>query len=234
MKANQFDQFGHNWWNTQDGEFKLLHAINPLRMQFILESIYSHFGVNSVSGLKVLDIGCGGGLVSIPMARLGADITGIDSSFQAIDKASFKATRENLVNTHYICTLFEEFETPEKFDVVLCMDAAEHVDSLTDLVSMMVRCLKPNGLIIISSINKTFKSLVQAIIMAEYVLRLLPRGTHEYQKLVRPYDLELEFNKHAFGIKQMKGIKYSILSRSWELSSDTDVNYMVAIASDKK
>jgi len=229
MKANQFDQFGHNWWNTQDGEFKLLHAINPLRMQFVLESIYSHFDVNSVSGLKILDIGCGGGLVSIPMARLGASVTGIDSSFQAIDKATSKAAGEQLAKANYICTSFEEFETQEKFDVVLCMDAAEHVDSLTDLVDMITRCVKPNGLVIISSINKTFKSLMQAIILAEYVLRLLPKGTHDYQKLVQPYDLEMEFNKHAFGMKQVKGIKYSILSRSWDLSSDIDVNYITSI-----
>lgn len=233
MKANQFDQFGHNWWNTQDGEFKLLHAINPLRMQFILESVYEHFEVNSVSSLKVLDIGCGGGLVSIPMARLGANVTGIDSSPQAINKATSKAAEENLDNINYICSSFEEFVTSEKFDIVLCMDAAEHVDSLSDLVDMMVRCVKPNGLIIISTINKTLKSLVQAIVLAEYVLRLLPQGTHEYQKLVRPYDLEIEFTKRAFGIKQMKGIKYSILSRSWELSNDTDVNYIVAISSIK-
>lgn len=229
MKANQFDQFGHNWWNTQDGEFKLLHAINPLRMQFILESVYEHFVVNSVSGLRVLDIGCGGGLVSIPKARLGAHVTGIDSSPQAINKATSKAAEENLDNTNYICSSFEEFETSEKFDIVLCMDAAEHVDSLSSLVSMIARCLKPGGLVVISTINKTFKSLVQAIVLAEYVLRLLPRGTHEYQKLVRPYDLEVEFNKHSFGIKQMKGIKYCILSRSWELSSDVDVNYMASI-----
>lgn len=229
MKTNQFDQFSHNWWNAQDGEFKLLHAINPLRMQFILDSVYEHFRVNSVLGLKVLDIGCGGGLISIPMAKLSANVTGIDSSHQAIGKAISKATVENLHNVNYVCSSFEEFETSEKFDIVLCMDAAEHVDSLPDLVSTIIGCVKSNSLVIISTINKTLKSLVQAIILAEYVLKLLPRSTHEYQKLVRPYDLEVELNKHSFSIKQVKGIKYSILSRSWEFSSDIDVNYMAAI-----
>jgi 2-polyprenyl-6-hydroxyphenyl methylase/3-demethylubiquinone-9 3-methyltransferase len=228
-EVEKFDQFGKNWWNTESGEFKLLHKINPLRIEFIKTNLTNHYG--AVSGLKILDIGCGGGLATIPMARLGAEVTGIDPSQQAIIAASNKATELGLNNVRHICAMPELFMEPERsFDAILCLDVVEHVENLEIFAACVAKFLKPDGAVIISTINKTPKSFLQAIVAAEYILKMLPKGTHSYDKFVKPSSLQQEFSKHNISIKKLTGIGLSIIKQKWEFVDQIDVNYLAYLA----
>jgi len=226
----KFDQLGESWWNIDDGEFKLLHKINPLRIEFIKRSVAKHFlpapDENAFHKLKVLDIGCGGGLASIPMARLGAEVTGIDPSKKAIASAKKKAKSLGLKNVNYINVMPEEFKPEHTFDLILCLDVVEHIDDLEGLAQTMVNLLTPGGAIVISSINKTAKSFLFAIIAAEYLLNMVPQGTHTYGKFVRPSDLENAFKKNNMRIKKLQGISLSIFKQKWQFTDDISVNYL--------
>jgi 2-polyprenyl-6-hydroxyphenyl methylase/3-demethylubiquinone-9 3-methyltransferase len=228
-EVEKFDRFGKNWWNTESGEFKLLHKINPLRIEFIKTNLTNHYG--AVSGLKILDIGCGGGLATIPMAKLGAEVTGIDPSSQAVIAANNKATELGLSNASHICTMPEFFTEPERsFDAILCLDVVEHVENLEIFAGCVAKFLKPDGAVIISTINKTPKSFLQAIVAAEYILKMLPKGTHSYDKFVKPSNLQQEFSKHNISIKKLTGIGLSIMKQKWEFVNQIDVNYLAYLA----
>jgi 2-polyprenyl-6-hydroxyphenyl methylase/3-demethylubiquinone-9 3-methyltransferase len=229
-EVEKFEQFGKNWWNVESGEFKLLHKINPLRIEFIKENLASHFKLASFNGLKILDIGCGGGLATIPMARLGAEVIGIDPSSQAIVAANNKAEQLGLMNVTHVNCLAEAFEAESEFDVVLCLDVAEHVDSLEILAQHIAKFLKPNGAVIISTINKTTKAFLQAIVMAEYILRMLPRDTHQYNKFIKPSELHKEFYKYDISIKKIVGIELSVLNNKWQFTDKIDVNYLAYLS----
>lgn len=241
-EVEKFDNLAHNWWNANDGEFRLLHQINPLRIEFILKHIQRHFKILAnqtapLTGLSVLDIGCGGGLASIPMARLGASVTGIDPSINAVASANLKAAGSSLPNVEHVCLRLEDAESSDefrnkfkgKFDVVLCLDVLEHASDLSLTIDCIAKFLKPSGAVIISTINKTPKAFFQAIIMAEYVLQMLPRATHDYAKLLTPSVLQNEFSKHGLSIKQLSGITFSLLKQEWRLSKNTSVNYLAYI-----
>jgi 2-polyprenyl-6-hydroxyphenyl methylase/3-demethylubiquinone-9 3-methyltransferase len=241
-EVEKFDNLAHNWWNANDGEFRLLHQINPLRIEFILKHIQRHFKITAnqnapLTGLRVLDIGCGGGLASIPMARLGASVTGIDPSINAVASANLKAASLGLPNVEHVCLRLEDFQASDefknkfkgKFDVVLCLDVLEHASDLSFTIDCIAKFLKPSGAVIISTINKTPKAFFQAIIMAEYVLQMLPRATHDYAKLIKPSVLQNEFSKHGLSIKQMGGITFSLLKQQWELSKSISINYLAYI-----
>jgi 2-polyprenyl-6-hydroxyphenyl methylase/3-demethylubiquinone-9 3-methyltransferase len=230
----KFDNLAHNWWNVNEGEFRLLHQINPLRIEFILKHLKSHFKIKAsdlpLAGLSVLDIGCGGGLATVSMARLGSMATGIDPSIKAVDNANAKATSLKLTNIEYICTTLEDFKTIDKFDVVLCLDVLEHVSDLGATVSTIARSLKPGGAVIISTINKTFQAFLQAIVAAEYILQMLPRATHHYAKFVKPSVLQNEFSKYDLSIKYISGITFLPLRQKWLLSKNSNVNYLAYIS----
>jgi 2-polyprenyl-6-hydroxyphenyl methylase/3-demethylubiquinone-9 3-methyltransferase len=236
-EVEKFEQFGHNWWNTRSGEFKLLHQINPLRLSFIKHNICQHYNINPglasnnlFAGLSVLDVGCGGGIASIPMARLGASVVGIDPSPAAIDAATQRASAMNLSNVDHICTFPEGFNSDIKFDVILCLDMLEHAENLEQLVEKIVSLLKSDGAIIISTINKTFKAFAAAIVAAEYILGMLPKGTHHYAKLLKPSDLQKLFSSHSFSIKNLQGIAPNILG-TWQFCQNLDINYLAYIHS---
>jgi 2-polyprenyl-6-hydroxyphenyl methylase/3-demethylubiquinone-9 3-methyltransferase len=231
-EVEKFDQIGQNWWNTEDGEFRLLHKINPLRIEFISQCVCKHFNsdISIFKKLKIIDIGCGGGLASTAIARLGAEVTGIDPSYNAILAAQQKAESLGLDNISYVNALPENFFTKTKYDVVMCLDVVEHVTDLASLVEVAANLLAPGGAVIISTINKTPKSFLHAIVAAEYVLRMLPKGTHIYDKFIRPSQLQNEFSKHNIIIKKLRGIELSILKQQWQFSKDISVNYLAYLA----
>lgn len=233
-EIEKFDAFGQNWWNTQSGEFRLLHKINPLRIEFVKDCLLEHFklkdGQNVFQSLSVLDVGCGGGLASIPMARLGAKVTGIDPSEKAILAAKNKSKGLGLDNVKFIHALPENFVTSQKFDVILCLDVVEHVENIEIFLEVVANLLAPGGAIIVSSINKTPKAFLHAILAAEYVLRMLPRGTHTYDKFIRPSQLQNALGKYGIKIGKLKGIELSLLRQKWQFTSDISVNYLAYLA----
>lgn len=231
-EIEKFEQFAHNWWNIHSGEFKLLHQINPLRLEFIKQSLEQHFKLipnQTLKSLDILDVGCGGGIASIPMAKLGCNVIGIDPSKKATEAANLKAKELELSNIAHICCLPEEFAPSKQFDVILCLDMVEHIQNLAQFIDLVVKLVKPDGAIIISTINKTIKAFLGAIIVAEYIFGMLPKGTHHYEKFVSPAMLENQFAKHGFNIKKMLGIKRDILGK-WDLSENIDINYLVYIS----
>ncbi len=208
-----------------------------------------HFKIQAdekpLSNLSILDVGCGGGIASIPISKLGAKVVGIDPSLRAINAAKNKAQELNLENVNFFhvdVEFFdrfgaENFESEQglpllnkQFDVVLCLDVVEHVENLTNLVACIAKWLKPGGAVIVSTINKTFYAFAQAIIAAEYLLRMLPVGTHEYHKFVKPSMLQKSFSKHSISIQKLKGFHLSILKNEWEFTDNIEVNYMALLS----
>jgi ubiquinone biosynthesis O-methyltransferase len=187
-EINKFTKMADEWWNPE-GKFKPLHKFNPIRIKYIKDNVISHFKKNkkknSLKGLEFLDIGCGGGLLSEPFARLGANITGIDASNKNIKIAKIHSKKSNL-KINYICSSPENLNLNKKFDVVLNMEVVEHIEDLNFFISKSGKFLKKNGLMFVATLNKTLKSYIFAILGAEYVLRWLPIGTHEWEKFVEP------------------------------------------------
>ena len=227
-EIEKFSKIAEEWWNPE-GKFKPLHKFNPIRISYIKENIINSFKLTNknkpLNNIKILDIGCGGGLLSEPMSRLGAQVSGIDASKKNISVAKLHAKKNNL-NIDYKCISPENFNTKNKFDVILNMEIIEHVDNINFFLESCSKLLKKNGIMFIATLNKTLKSYLFAIIGAEYVLRWLPIGTHEWEKFVKPEDLIKIQKKNNLKLEKIDGMKFNLLSDKWSLSSDKSVNYI--------
>jgi len=224
----KFSKIATEWWNPE-GKFKPLHKFNPIRIKYIKDNIIKNFKLSStVKPLKkidILDIGCGGGLLSEPMCRLGANVVGIDASQKNIDIAKFHA-KKNRLKINYMCATPESLKIKKKFDVILNMEIIEHVEDVSFFLKKSSELLKKNGLMFIATLNKTLKSYAFAIIGAEYVLQWLPIGTHDWDKFVKPEDL-IKINKdNNLKLEKLDGMKFNLLTEQWSLSSDNSVNYI--------
>mgnify|MGYP001169100681 FL=1 len=227
-EIEKFSKIAEEWWDPK-GKFKPLHKFNPIRISYIKENIIDTFNLqkndNSLKGIKILDIGCGGGLLSEPMARMGADVTGIDASEKNINVAKLHAEKNEL-KIKYYCSSPENFKTDDKFDVILNMEIIEHVDDVDFFLKSCAKLLKRNGIMFVATLNKTLKSYLFAIIGAEYVLRWLPIGTHEWEKFIKPEELINLTKKCNLILNDLKGVKFNLLLNEWKLSSDKSVNYI--------
>ena len=229
-EIDKFSKIANEWWNPE-GKFKPLHKFNPIRIDYLKKNIIKHFDIKNkkndkpLNGVSILDIGCGGGLLSEPMFRLGAKVTGIDASEKNIKIAKFHSKKQNL-KINYLCTSPDNMKGKEKFDVVLNMEIVEHVDNLDLFLKESSSHLKKNGIMFIATLNKTLKSYVFAIVGAEYILRWLPIGTHEWEKFVTPKYLNNLSKKNNLKEKKIDGMKFDILKNQWMLSDDLSVNYI--------
>jgi 2-polyprenyl-6-hydroxyphenyl methylase / 3-demethylubiquinone-9 3-methyltransferase len=235
-EVERFSRIAAEWWNP-NGKFKPLHKFNPVRLTYIREQVLERFGRDTKAarpfkGLRFLDIGCGGGLLCEPMARLGADIVGADASETNIEVARLHATESGLAIDYRATTAEALAEAGEKFDVILNMEVVEHVADVELFIEACGRMLKPGGIMFVATINRTLKALGLAIIGAEYVLRWLPKGTHQYEKLVRPEELEAALGRAGMSVTETTGVFYNPFTDSWNKSRDTDVNYMVLAVKD--
>ena len=227
-EIEKFSKIASEWWNPE-GKFKPLHKFNPIRIKYIKENIISNFKLKNkakpLSGINILDVGCGGGLLSEPMARMGASVTGIDASDQNIKIAKLHS-KKNKLKINYLCSSPEKLNVKKKFDVILNMEIIEHVENVDFFLKSCSNLLKKNGLMFVATINKTLKSYVFAIVGAEYVLRWLPIGTHEWEKFVNPEDLKKILIKYNLNIDKMDGMNFNILKDEWNISTDLSVNYI--------
>ncbi|MGH6763916.1 MAG: bifunctional 2-polyprenyl-6-hydroxyphenol methylase/3-demethylubiquinol 3-O-methyltransferase UbiG [Phyllobacterium sp.] len=235
-EVERFSRMAAEWWSPT-GKFKPLHKFNPVRLAYIKEQICAAFGrepnrPEPLKGLRILDIGCGGGLLCEPMARLGADVVGADASETNIEVAKIHAAESGLKIDYRATTAEALAEAGEKFDIVLNMEVVEHVADVDLFISACAEMVKPNGLMFVATINRTLKALGLAIIGAEYVLRWLPRGTHQYERLVRPEELGNALRNSGMRIEETVGVSYNPLSDRWSRSADIDVNYMVLACKD--
>jgi len=227
-EIEKFSKIAEEWWDP-NGKFKPLHNFNPIRIRYIKENIVKDFNIKSsdkpFKNIKILDIGCGGGLLSEPMCRLGASVVGIDASEKNIEVAKFHA-KKNRLKIDYKVASPEKLKTKVKFDVILNMEIVEHVNDLNFFIKESSKLLKTNGIMFIATLNKTLKSYAFAIIGAEYILQWLPIGTHDWEKFVKPNDLVKISTKNNLVLKKLDGMKFNILENSWKVSNDTSVNYI--------
>jgi len=227
-EIEKFSRIANEWWNP-DGKFKPLHNFNPIRIKYIKENIVKDFNIKSsdkpFKNIKILDIGCGGGLLSEPICRLGASVVGIDASKKNIEVAKFHAKKNNLKIDYKVASP-EKLKTKLKFDVILNMEIVEHVEDINFFIKESSKLLRKNGVMFIATLNKTLKSYAFGIIGAEYILRWLPIGTHDWGKFVRPNDLINISKKNNLIFKKLDGMKFNILDNSWKVSDDTSVNYI--------
>jgi 2-polyprenyl-6-hydroxyphenyl methylase / 3-demethylubiquinone-9 3-methyltransferase len=230
-EIEKFSKIAEEWWNP-DGKFKPLHNFNPIRIKYIKDNIIKDFKIESSSNplknINLLDIGCGGGLLSEPMCRLGANVVGIDASKKNIGVAKFHAKKNNL-KINYKVASPEKLKTKIKFDVILNMEIVEHVENIDFFIKESSKLLKKNGLMFVATLNKTLKSYAFAIVGAEYILKWLPIGTHDWEKFVKPDDLIKTSKKNNLSLKKLNGMKFNIFDNSWKISNDTSVNYIVKL-----
>ncbi|MEW6766505.1 MAG: bifunctional 2-polyprenyl-6-hydroxyphenol methylase/3-demethylubiquinol 3-O-methyltransferase UbiG [Pseudomonadota bacterium] len=225
----KFSKLSETWWDP-NGKMKPLHAINPLRLAYIRDAACRKFDrdpkkLDCLSGLRILDIGCGAGLLCEPLTRLGAQLVGVDPSATNIEVAKLHAGKSGLA-IDYRNTTIEEMPD-DKFDIVLAMEVVEHVVSVGAFLDRCAALMKPEGLMLVSTLNRTWKSFGLAIVGAEYVLRWLPRGTHQWDKFVTPDELVHHLSRNRLDVTEQSGVVYNPLADKWLLSSDMDVNYMV-------
>ena len=227
-EIEKFSKIAEEWWNP-NGKFKPLHNFNPIRIKYIKENIINDFNIKSIESplknVNLLDIGCGGGLLSEPMCRLGANVVGIDASEKNISVAKFHA-KKNKLKIDYKVASPEKLKTKIKFDVILNMEIIEHVENIDFFIKESSKLLKKNGVMFVATLNKTLKSYAFAIIGAEYVLKWLPIGTHDWEKFVRPDDLIKISKKNNLILKKLDGMKFNIFENSWKVSNDTSINYI--------
>ena len=228
-EIEKFSKMAAEWWSPS-GKFKPLHKFNPIRIRYIKENIISNFKLKAkqktLDKINILDIGCGGGLLSEPMTRLGANVTGIDASSKNINIAKLHA-KKNKLKINYLCSSPEKLKIKKKFDVILNMEIVEHVEDINFFINSCSKLLKKNGLMFVATLNKTLKSYMFAIIGAEYVLRWLPIGTHDWEKFVRPEDLKKILSKNNLKLEKLDGMNFNIIKDEWSMSSDTSINYIV-------
>jgi 2-polyprenyl-6-hydroxyphenyl methylase/3-demethylubiquinone-9 3-methyltransferase len=231
-EVERFDALAATWWDPR-GKMAPLHKFNPVRLQYIRDQAVKHFGrdakrLDCLDGLRILDIGCGGGILSEPLARLGAYLVGADPAENNIAAAKAHAQAAEL-EIDYRCSSAEAMaDAGERFDLVLAMEVVEHVTDVTLFVERCAEMVKPGGLMIVGTINRTVASFALAIVGAEYILRWLPRGTHQWDKFVTPDELEIAMEQGGLRVIGDQGVIYNLLADRWQLSSDTGVNYMLA------
>lgn len=230
-EVERFSRHAADWWDAR-GPMAALHKLNPVRLAYIRDQAAARFArdpkkLDCLKGLRMLDIGCGGGVLSEPLARLGAQMIGADPSQDNIAAATAHA-QESGVGVDYRATTAEDLAAAaERFDVVLAMEVVEHVADVGSFVATCASMVKPGGLMIAATLNRTLKSFALAIVGAEYVLRWLPRGTHQWDKFVTPNELELAFERSGLQVTGERGVIYNPFADRWQLSSDMDVNYML-------
>lgn len=230
-EVDRFSAMAAEWWDPT-GKFKPLHKINPVRLAYIRDKVSENFGRDPrahqpLSGLRILDIGCGGGLLSEPIARMGANVLGADASEKNIGIARTHAAQTGVTVDYRAITAEQLAADGERFDVVLNMEVVEHVADVDYFISTCASMVNPGGVMLISTINRTLKAAALAIGACEYVLRWLPRGTHQYEKLVRPEELEKPVVAAGMEVVEKIGVFFNPFLNQWNLSSDTDVNYMM-------
>ena len=227
-EIEKFSKMAEEWWDP-NGKFKPLHKFNPIRIRYIRDNIINHFNlkdkIKPLNKINILDIGCGGGLLSEPMSRLGANVVGIDASEKNIKIAKMHAKKNNL-KIEYKNSSPENLKTNKKFDVILNMEIVEHVEDINFFIKSCSKLLKKNGIMFVATLNKTLKSYVFGIIGAEYIMRWLPIGTHEWEKFVNPDDLIAISKKNNLTIQKLDGMKYNLIKDQWTLSNDKSVNYI--------
>lgn len=226
----KFNAMAEAWWDPS-GAFKPLHKLNPTRVGFIRDVAAQHFGrdgATPLDGLSLCEIGCGGGLITEPMRRLGAEVTGVDPSPRNIGIARQHAEAAELKITYLQCAAEDMVARRESFDIVLAMEVVEHVASVETFVASCAHLINPGGLIFFSTLNRTAKAFALAIVGAEYVMRWLPRGTHDWRKFLRPSELARPIRHAGLTIDRMTGVTYNPFADTWSLSRDLDVNYMLA------
>jgi 2-polyprenyl-6-hydroxyphenyl methylase/3-demethylubiquinone-9 3-methyltransferase len=227
-EIEKFSKIAEEWWDP-DGKFKPLHNFNPIRIRYIKENIIKDFKIRSsdkpLKNIKLLDIGCGGGLLSEPMCRLGANVVGIDASKKNIEVAKFHAKKNNLKIDYKVASP-EMLKNKTRFDVILNMEIVEHVNDIDFFIKESSKLLKKNGIMFIATLNKTLKSYVFAIVGAEYILKWLPIGTHDWEKFVKPSELIRISKKNNLSLKKLDGMNFNILDNSWKVTGDTSVNYI--------
>ena len=233
-EIEKFSKIAAEWWNP-NGKFKPLHKFNPIRIKYIRDNVVKKFNLKSSSkplkNISILDIGCGGGLLSEPMSRMGAKVVGIDASKKNINVAKYHA-KKNKLKIDYICSYPENLKKNKRFDVILNMEIVEHVEDLKLFIKETSKLLKKDGLMFIATLNKTLKSYVFAIVGAEYILRWLPIGTHEWEKFVEPEKLIKLGKENRLKLESLDGVKFNVVSNQWLLSKDCSVNYIAKFTKD--
>ena len=228
-EIKKFSQISSEWWDPE-GQFKPLHKFNPIRIKYIKNNIINNFNIKTrirpLENIDILDIGCGGGLLSEPMSRLGANVTGIDASEKNINVANFHA-KKNKLKINYICASPEKLILKKKFDIVLNMEIVEHVDDVNFFINKSSEFLKKNGLMFIATLNKTLKSYIFAILGAEYILRWLPVGTHNWEKFIEPSKLIKFGENNSLKLEKIDGMIFNPVFKEWKISKDKSVNYIV-------
>ena len=229
-EIQKFSNLADEWWDV-NGKFKPLHMFNPIRIEYILDEISKHFQINRsrknlLQNLEILDIGCGGGLISEPMAYLGANVTGIDAAEKNVKVASIHSKKSNL-KINYLNKSPEQLITKKKFDIILNLEVVEHVDDLDLYLKSCSNLIKKNGLMFTATINRTLISYVKAIIGAEYILRWLPIGTHDWNKFIKPEELEKKLFDKRFKTKDLKGLEFNPIKKKWKKSDNLSVNYII-------
>ena len=230
-EIQKFSRLAEEWWDL-NGKFKPLHMFNPIRIEYITHNIIKYFKIkkdkaNYLEGLRILDIGCGGGLISEPMSRLGAKVTGIDASEKNINVAKLHS-KKNGLKIDYLNTSPENLNEFEKFDIILNLEIVEHVDNVNLYIRSCYKLLKKNGLMFTATLNRSFISYIKAIIGAEYILRWLPIGTHDWNKFIKPEELEKFLSQEKFSTWDIKGLKFNPFLNKWKKSSDLSVNYIIS------
>jgi len=230
-EIQKFSKLADEWWDV-NGKFKPLHMFNPIRIEYITDKIKQHFKINAdnlnyLKGLNILDIGCGGGLISEPMARLGGRVTGIDASEKNIKVAKIHA-KKNELKINYLNKSPEELENKDKFDIILNLEIVEHVDNVGLYIESCYNLLKKDGIMFTATLNRSFMSYLKAIIGAEYIMRWLPIGTHDWNKFLKPEELEKQLQDKKFSMVEIKGLEFNPFLNKWRKSNNLSVNYIIA------
>ena len=229
-EIQKFSNLADEWWDIK-GKFKPLHMFNPIRIEYITEKIKHHFNIknnksNYLKGLTILDIGCGGGLIAEPMARLGASVTGIDASYKNIKVAQLHSKNNNL-KINYLNKSPEQLKNFDKFDIILNLEIVEHVENVDLYIQSCSNLIKKEGLMFTATINRTIESYIKAIIGAEYILRWLPIGTHDWNKFIKPEELEKNLLNQNFRTENISGLQFNPIFNKWKKSNNLSVNYII-------
>ena len=217
-EIENFDNYAHEWWNKR-GPYKFIHLLTPIRLKYISDNL-------NLKGSKILDLGCGGGLLCEAMTNSGADVIGIDASLKTIEIAKKHAKEQNF-KIEYINTDIESYDNKEKFDAVVCFELIEHVPDPNELIKQIRRLIKPNGRLFLSTINRNLFSFMFAKLVAEYLLNIIPRGTHTYEKFIKPSEMRQMLENNKFSISDIQGLKFNPISNTFKLSTFSKINYFI-------